>query len=276
MLFLIFFITLSHSKLITDIPFNSTILGKETIYHILYPDTYDNQKDTLYPVVYLLHGMFDGPAGKGYISNGLEDVYNELLSKKEIKDMIIVMPYVENSCYVNRFDGTANYETYFHEEFMPKIESEYAIDPQRRAIVGLSMGGYAAMYYMEKYPEKFVAAQGMTASLWPEDYLDHMDPEAVTKSVDAVVLDVFNNSNYYNKHCPQVLIKNSQRGMYDNKHFRLAVGTDDYFYHNNHLWHFEMNSKDIYHQFIVRKGGHAWTFWMNELPLCLKWLNDFI
>ena len=270
MIFLFFILTLSFAKVET-ITFNSTVLGKETYFNVLYPDTY-GQKDLLYPVLYLLHGMFQ--TGHCFLEHGLEDVYSDLLSKQETKDMIIIMPYVEDSNYVDNYNGTMKYETYFHQELMPKVDEMFNINRDKIALAGFSMGGWGAMYYMSKYPEKFIAAQGMTPALWPENYLDEIDWNSRTAHIDKVVLECFNNTEYFNQHCPQLVIRNSTRGIYENKHFRLAVGTDDYYFHNNHLFHFELNNKDIHHQFIVRRGGHKWVFWEYEIPLMLKWLND--
>jgi enterochelin esterase family protein len=56
------------------------------------------------------------------------------------------------------------------QEFLPLIESKYRIEKQRnkRAISGISMGGYGALRFAFSHPEMFSAASAQSAALITE------------------------------------------------------------------------------------------------------------
>ncbi|MFI6004803.1 alpha/beta hydrolase-fold protein [Streptomyces sp. NPDC051366] len=65
------------------------------------------------------------------------------------------------------------YEDMFIEEFVPSVEQAHGLGgrAERRAVAGLSMGGYGALMYALRYPGRFGAAAGLsTAHFTDEGY----------------------------------------------------------------------------------------------------------
>src|SRR5690606_24910777 len=69
----------------------SKVLNTPRNYAIYLPKSYSTSPSKEYPILYLLHGMYD--THKGWSTRGhLEDVANQLVDGGEIKEMIIVTP----------------------------------------------------------------------------------------------------------------------------------------------------------------------------------------
>jgi S-formylglutathione hydrolase FrmB len=61
--------------------------------------------------------------------------------------LLLVMPEGDDSCYTNSAEKPQNrYEDYIIKDLIADVESKFsACDRSRRAIVGVSMGGYGAV-----------------------------------------------------------------------------------------------------------------------------------
>ena len=135
---------------------------KQTMkYNVWLPPKFDANKE--YPILYLLHGA--GDDNNAWLADG-KNAYGGVqggnaasLAAKYVKTggvpMIIVMPDAQMTFYMGDF------EKYMYEELMPKVESEYKFNG-KRAVAGLSMGGYGTLYYAMKYPSKFSYAYAMS------------------------------------------------------------------------------------------------------------------
>jgi S-formylglutathione hydrolase FrmB len=90
------------------------------------------------------------------------------------------MPGVGDSWYANSpSDPAARYEDFVVRDFIAEIDGKYRTiaDREHRFIAGLSMGGYAAVYMAEKYPQLFSYAGGFSAALDAPLNLDERKPE---------------------------------------------------------------------------------------------------
>jgi len=143
---------------------SSLVAGSVTSVHysVILPEGYSSDKK--YPVLYLLHGyggdnnswLDDGNA-KLLTSNAIEDGV--------VKDFIVVMPDGFNAFYCNGFENNYQYKTFFFGEFIPEIETEFSIDTTRRAIAGLSMGGFGTLYNTFLHPGMFDLAYAMSPAI---------------------------------------------------------------------------------------------------------------
>lgn len=151
-----------HPQLVTgakmqDITFHSKALNRQKVYRVILPADLPVQRRL--PVVYLLHG-----AGDDFRtwSN------NSSVAEYAGKGLILVMPDGDLSYYVNAA-GAKNekYEDYITDDLIADVESRFPVRTDRggRAIVGVSMGGYAAIYYALKRPELFVFAGALSPAV---------------------------------------------------------------------------------------------------------------
>ena len=151
--------------------FNSPTLKRSWTYNVYLPSGYDANAKLRYPVMYLLHGN-DGARNDWPVKGNLLQTADQLIANGQIPPAIIVMPDAGTTWYV---DLKEPMETAFFNDFVPHIEGKYRTLKSRdgRVIGGLSMGGYGALRYVLKYPEKFQAAALLSPAIYnPEPPAD--------------------------------------------------------------------------------------------------------
>lgn len=131
--------------------FYSEALQESRDIQVYLPEGYDPGQE--YPVVYYLHGAFNGPYDIPYVPAILDDLIGNPDPGEAIRPLIFVRPDGNagqwgGSAWVN--SGLyGNYEDYIVEDLPAYIEETYtgaSSDPAYRAIMGHSMGGQGAMH----------------------------------------------------------------------------------------------------------------------------------
>jgi predicted alpha/beta superfamily hydrolase len=154
-------VTLPNSEVRT---LKSANTGRTYDLYIRLPDEYTPNKAGQYPVLYVLDGQWDFKL--------LDSIYGGLYYDKFIPEIIIVgvtyagdnpdyealramdyTPAAENSPQSS--GDAAKFLTFFKEELMPLIETNYRADASRRMLMGSSFGGLFALYTLFTEPELF-------------------------------------------------------------------------------------------------------------------------
>jgi S-formylglutathione hydrolase FrmB len=162
---------------VQTIQFESKLLGKSLPYNVLLPVGYYPsivvrrgriiRRMNHYPVLYLLHG------GGAH--------YDQWTSITKLSDyarpyrMIVVMPEGDDGFYTDSATITKDkYESYILEELIPDVERRFRALPtrSRRSIAGLSMGGYGALKFGVKHPDKFVFVGSMSGAISAASWTD--------------------------------------------------------------------------------------------------------
>jgi enterochelin esterase-like enzyme len=135
--------------------FQSSTLKRKWTYLVYLPDGYENSRLS-YTVVYLLHGHA-GLAMDWATLGHIQPTMDTLIDKLEVPPAILVMPEAGSSWYVDRKEPM---ERAVIEDLLPEVERTFRTVSSRdgRLIAGLSMGGYGALRFVMKYPDKFAAA----------------------------------------------------------------------------------------------------------------------
>ncbi len=123
--------------------FRSEALGREVSYVVDLPPSYDGSGDRRYPVVYALHGLFEGSGF--WERRGLAPILARLRESGAVPDFLVVAVDGGNSFFVNAPGG--RYEDLVTKDLVAHVESAFRVVPGRkgRALLGVSMGGYAAL-----------------------------------------------------------------------------------------------------------------------------------
>lgn len=141
---------LTPNVMLQDVVLRSSSLGRDITYRIILPRAVWNAQKL--PVVYLLHG------GGGDFREWSND---SDVASFAAKGLILVMPEGESSYYTNSVDHPHDrFEDYVVTDLISDVEARFPADPSRRAIVGISMGGFGAIKLALKHPGlyKFVGA----------------------------------------------------------------------------------------------------------------------
>ncbi len=143
--------------------FPSQALGRDVSVAIQLPPSYASAPQRRYPVVYALHGLFEG-AGF-WDKRGLAVALERLWTAGRLPEFVLVAIDGGNSFYVNGPGGL--YEDVVTGEAPSWAETHLRVLPGRdgRALWGVSMGGYAALRIAFTHPEVFRAVATHSAML---------------------------------------------------------------------------------------------------------------
>ncbi len=150
------------SPRLTALTFHSDAVGGPVHVRVLMPPgAATGEPGGRHPVLYLLHGSSQGAAD--WTRDG------EAESLTADLDLIVVMPDAGAAgWYTNGVGrGSARWEDFHIDELLPWIDGHLQTIPSRagRAIAGLSMGGFGALSYAARHPDRFVAAASFSGPL---------------------------------------------------------------------------------------------------------------
>ena len=209
---------------------NSTIsskkMNKSMKYSIYLPAGYED--GTSYPILYLLHGY--GDENNAWLDKGNLFMTARTYEKNGGNPMIVVMPDGLAEFYQGRW------ENYMYEELMPEVETKYKFNG-KRAVSGLSMGGYGTLYYWCKYSDMYKYAYAMSPAV---------DVNGTSKLL-------------VGKDKSKLPALTIETGIQDQT-TTLASITE---------FHEYLETEEIDHEWITRDGSHDWTFWQVCLPKAL-------
>lgn len=264
------------SKVITDTLY-SNVLNVKRAYTVYLPKSFEQNKEKTYPILYLLHGMWEKNdiwTNRGHV----KDIMDCLTASGEACEMIIVCPdagggdpNIFQNGYFN-MPGWA-YETFFFTEFLPYIEKRFRVigDKQHRAVAGLSMGGGGATGYGQRHPELFCAVYAMSALMdIPEEGAARFDDPNGKLAV--LTRSVIENS------CVKYVSDSDEERKNELRSVAWFVdcGDDDFLLDRNIEFYRAMRQADIPCQFRVRDGGHTWEYWHSALYICLPFVSRFM
>lgn len=135
----------------------SHLQDKDMKFNVLLPRDYTSNADRRFPVLYLLHG-FDGDYSD-WCKN------TKLINYAKSYEEIIIMPDGDNSWYVDSYSNSnLQWENYIVDDLVSYVDSRYRTIASRqgRAIAGLSMGGYGALFLGLKHHDMFGAVASLS------------------------------------------------------------------------------------------------------------------
>lgn len=230
--------------------YESPGLGMDRRLTVYTPPGYENTNQT-YPVLYLLHGA--GGDEEAWIELGrVSQILDNLIATGKAEPMIVVMPngnVIQDAApgegsdgfYKPRFmvpktmDGT--YEENFM-EIVSFVERSYRVDADkaRRAIAGLSMGGFHSLHISRYYPNTFDYVGLFSAAILPNQNTS----AAVYQQMDET-------------------LKQQMKNGY--KLYWIGIGKTDFLYKNNVQFHEKLEAMGMPHTYRESEGGHVWKNW---------------
>jgi S-formylglutathione hydrolase FrmB len=252
----------------------SRILGRTIHYCVMLPSDYDTatagHSAQHYPVLYFLHGLGDNE--QTLFKSGGWDLVEDLRQQKQISDFLIVTPEGLRTFYINSADARVRYSDFFIREFIPYIESHYAVrrDRSARAISGVSMGGYGALRFAFAYPELFSSVSAQSAALFIEA------PREVEAAFGATPRGgplgaVFGNPidlRHWNQNSPFILAKQNRARIRTTAlaiYFNCGRGDEFEFDKGAEELHRQLQSEGIPHEYHLYPGNHDAAYFLEHL-----------
>ena len=251
----------------------SESIGRNTQLNVIVPDPNEQRRlpNGKFPVLWLLHGAFDGYESWERFSA------IERYAKK--RGLMVVMPNAENSFYSNMDLG--RFYDFIVTELPYKLAEYFPMSTEREDnfIAGLSMGGHGTARIGYQNPEKY-AAMGLFSSANFIDMNLPMAPGGMRAPCNFVRWQILG--------CEDRSMTTLRGTQHDNRHLaRLAsesgkplpkmfscCGTRDSCYENVkddvEFLRSLPNPYDVV--FFDSIGVHDWDFWDQWAPIFIDWL----
>jgi len=267
-------------RLLTERTLKSQLLNRDIQYAVLLPKEYDTL-NSKYPVVYLLHGFGDDETA-WYTWGDLQN-YVDAIDPGKIP-MIYVMPQGFNSYWVNQYDGAFPYMNMLVKEMVPQIDLLFHTikDPQHRAVMGYSMGGYGALITTAKNPSVFKTGVVLSMS-YRTDHQYMNEPQSGWNVQWGSIFGGIGASgsarltDYYKENNPFYFFINPNDISLKGQNYFLDCGDDEEnLSQPNDSLHDMLRNLNIKHEYRVRNGGHSWDYWHGALPEALQFISSAV
>ncbi len=214
----------------------------------------DRKPGERFPVVYLLHGAFEGG-----------DVWNtqagSLLAKLATRERLV---FIAPSCGKTGWYADSPYqkrsrmESFFMNELLPQVERTFPVLP-RRGVMGMSMGGHGAFVLSLRHPGTFSSTSSMSGVL---DITKHPGQWKIRD----VLGPMKENPALWNAYSAQKLLSRFQPAGAP----RMLISTgqqDTAVLAENRAFRDTLRKGGFVYQYRETPGSHDWIYWLEELPL---------
>jgi putative tributyrin esterase len=251
--------------------FQSATLAEERTMLVMLPTDYDTAVRR-YPVLYLLHG-YDADITDWARGTNLSDYATR-------HKLIIVTPDASHSWYVNSVSNPkAHFDDYIMKDVIGYVDKNFRTIPEpfARAIAGVSMGGFGAMFLGLEHRDQFAAIGSFSGSVayghFPpgsvpknptdeekkniQDYVDRM---GMPGSKEQKARDIFEIAQQ---------VPGEQVPML----FLVSGGEEDGVEQTHALLEVLAKRRIPYEYREISPRGHDWRIWNEEIPAFLDKLE---
>jgi S-formylglutathione hydrolase FrmB len=291
----------TQASTLEEMSFQSKALGRPLTVSVYRPDLPAPQDG--WPVLYLLHGL-DGTNRDWSSLANIKATLDTMIKSGRIHPMLVVMPSAGNSWYVDSADvkGPGNYESALLNDLPTAFEKRFAPHCQRssRAIAGISMGGFGALRFALKRPDRYVAVASLSGAIWQNIpttqvthevwagstgvYFNRIDQATVISGIDlppegahfgtafGTPFDArrFNAANVFTLLAGQIQAGAQLPAIF------LTVGDND----SHNLWRGSMAlyetlmADKVKIEFRVTDGDHTWSLWKRTIEDALEFVSS--
>lgn len=240
-----------------DVTFHSAALDQTMPYRVFLPKEIDTERRL--PVIYLLHGGDDG---------GFRDWSNNSeVSRYAASGLILVMPEGAFSYYMNAAEKRRDrYEDYTFVDLISDVESRFPAvrDRDGRAIVGISMGGYAAITMALTRPDLFSFA----GALSPSVDIVHRRFKITRMREWWRIRTIFGpwDSDTRRSRDPFALV--SMANPSQTPPIYMTTGESDRLFEPDRQFADQLRKYHFKYEFHIKPGGHDWSQWDAQIPGC--------
>jgi S-formylglutathione hydrolase len=241
-----------------DATFYSTALGRNMQYRVYLPN--DVAAGTRLPAVYLLHGC--GTSFRDWSNYSDVGAY-------ATEGLVLVM--VDGACsyYMNAaLDAKVRYEDYFVYDVIADAESRFAIAPGRenRAVVGVSMGGFAAVKLALTRPDLFAFVGAISPAVDVPSRNFSWRRWSQSMRFRAIFGPVGSDTRVRSD--PFVLVKTADTAK--TPYLYITAGDQEALLAPIRRFVALLKQRDYAHEFHSKPGGHDWTEWDSQIPGCFE------
>ncbi|MDO8307535.1 MAG: alpha/beta hydrolase family protein [Actinomycetota bacterium] len=247
------------------VDFFSDVLGLSTSMTVILPQRTSRQigltgqsSGAAPPVLYLLHGLSDD-----------DTIWTRRTSIERYAaayGLAVVMPQVHTSFYSDEVSGLP-FWTFMTEELPVLVQSLFRVsaDQADTFVAGLSMGGYGAMKWALRHPDRFAAAASLSGALGLTGAPDGLDP-AFDRLMTTVFGGPITGTDDDVLHLASTTEPGSCPGLY------VACGTDDFLLSASKHFIDIAERRGLPITARIASGDHDWEYWDAQIQDVLAWL----
>lgn len=228
--------------------FHSNSVNEKASFHMYVPDSYEEESEKSFPVLYYLHGSGGtGLEGIALISS----MFDQAILKGDVPAMLVVFPYgLPYGMWVDSKDGTQPMESILMNDLIPYVDENYRTKKaEGRIIEGFSMGGYGAGRLGLKYYNRFNAFSMLGAGPLQLDFLEE-GPYVPLEKREQIFKKVYGSDmDYYEEQSPWQIAESVAESLPENLKIRIVIGKEDLMYDNNLLFKNFLDELGIVHQY---------------------------
>jgi putative tributyrin esterase len=249
------------------IDFFSDALSLSTSMTVLLPQRTTTQigltgvtAEGLPPVLYLLHGLSDDDTT--WLRRTSVERYVAPLG------LAVVMPQVHRSFYADEHHG-GRYWTFLSEELPALVASWFRVSDRREDtfVAGLSMGGYGALKWALRQPERFAAAASLSGALHIGG--PHAGP---VRAEDPRILDRIYGGNDPSGTDEDLLALVERTDVTGAPALYVCCGEQDELLAGNHRFLDACAATGLPVTSSFGPGEHDWAYWDSTIQDVLAWL----
>jgi S-formylglutathione hydrolase FrmB len=241
-----------------DVTFYSAALKRNMTYRVFLPAKIVEGERL--PVVYLLHG------GGGDYRNWSN--YSDV-AQYAAHGPILVMADGGSSYFVNAaLKPEDKYEDYLVNDLIPDVERRFPAAKKRegRAIVGVSMGGYAAVYFALTRPDLFVFAGGISPAI--DVPSRRFTVRRLSQSQRFRTIFGPDGSDSRKRADPFLLVQSADPRV--TPYIYLTAGDNEPLREPIQRFAQRLGSRHFAYEFHTRPGEHDWNEWDTQIPGCFE------
>ncbi|MDQ3746984.1 MAG: esterase family protein [Acidobacteriota bacterium] len=250
---------------VETVQFRSALAGRALPYKVVLPPGYGlfTSRATRYPVLYLLHGW------SGHYDSWLA---NTSLARYAAEHrLIVVTPEGDNGWYTDSAVAPADkFESYFIEELIPDVDRRFRTIAARRGrgVAGCSMGGYGALKFGLKHPDRFAFAASTSGAL-----------DAASRTDEASIMQTFGEAESTTRaenDLPRLAreFPAERRGLLP--FIYLDCGDKDPWFAVNRDFADLLNARGMAHEYRQLPGEHVWPYWDRQLREILREAEEML
>ncbi|MBM4060549.1 MAG: hypothetical protein FJ265_05570 [Planctomycetes bacterium] len=263
--------------------FRSEAVGKEVPYGVYLPRDYgaDASKETTWPLVIWLHGMWEDH--DRFHSRGGAPLLDKAVEDGLLPPCIFVLANGgRTSMYIDA-GPQRNHQALVQKDLLAHLAATFRVRQERnqRALMGISMGGMAALRIGFTHPQLFGTVAVHSSALFPPDPKQLPD-RLLQRAKDFGLDEVFGSpidESLWRATNPLGIAEALEPKTLDGLRLYFDAGTADryQFGRTNEQLHALLESKKVPHRFeLVQGGGHAWGsgFKDESLLASLRFVGD--
>jgi len=131
------------------------------------------------------------------------------------------------------------------------------------------MGGYGALKFGLKYPDKFVIAGSFSGALGAASFTEKEIPGAIGKTIDGIFGPAGSEARTSNDIFGMIRSMTPER-MKTIPFIYLDCGTEDFLFINNRQFVDLLVEKKVPHEFRQLPGAHNWKYWDRQVQEFLR------